>query len=39
MSWVTIVNWGAWALSAIIAAVILIDIIKVERHKTNDTEK
>jgi hypothetical protein len=38
MSWITIINWGAWGLAAIFAAVILIDIIKIERCKTKDTE-
>lgn len=38
MSWVTILNWGAWGLAALFAALILIDIIKIEHHKTEDTE-
>lgn len=39
MSWVTIINWGAWLAAAAIAAIILIDIIKVEKNKTKDSEK
>lgn len=38
MSWVTILNWGAWGLAAIFAALILIDIIKVESCNTKNTD-
>ena len=39
MSWITIINWGAWLGAAAIAAVILVDIIRVEGRKRNDSQK
>jgi len=38
MSVWTLLNWGAWVVSAIIAVVILVDFLKVEKRNKHRAE-
>jgi hypothetical protein len=39
MSGWAVLNWGAWAVSAIIAVIILVDFLRVEKRNKHRAER